>query len=697
MDQPINLELLAPAGDMAALRAALDAGASAVYLGLRSLNARRRAKNFSNEELAQAVELAHQKKARVYLALNIDLTQREIGQAARILELARQCSVDAVLIRDPALLAFLAHFPGLEFHFSTQTCMTSSADVHAAAQLGIRRVVLARELSLAEIAAASAAAPVETEVFVQGALCFCVSGRCQLSSWAGGRSGNRGMCASPCRVPWTVDEEPADTPLSMHDLAAVHRLAELSRAGVRAIKIEGRLKTANWVAQAVSIYRRALAGEDPAALLEEARRLGAYTGRAMTSAYLDGQRTELTGLSGREAVARTMTQPAPEPAASYVHVPDDSDPSTYTLAVNVTDRGIEVRCVYAGRATEWRLPRTVVRRAEKAVSIGSLIEQLSGSPIEDCRLRESESNQPEFLLVPRAANGICDELTRIIRRTRKKLADETVRLELPEAVRSLLDTVTATEARRAAQNPLTLGQPPTRIRIEASRVTMMRPHAPAGGLIVEGLRPESLEAALAEPGTAPLIVALPSVFFEADVPWIAELCRRSAAAGATVEVNSWGGWHLARQAGATIEGGPGFPVLNALAAMVLQGHGMACVTFSEEADRRQLEDLTFHCGVPCSVVVYGRPALMISRVQPEPEMRHGRFEDRRDMRMRSRMEGGLWTFRPEAPFDLRGRRNPRIRARHLVMDLIAAPDPLAEWRSAPAADAITFNYDRSLV
>ncbi len=202
-----DLELLAPAGDWAALEAALASGADAVYFGLVTLNARRRAKNFSQDEFVKAVETVNARGAKAYLTLNIDLAQRELGQAARMLELARQCRADAVLVRDPALLALRAEYGELKFHLSTQTCMTNSAEVAAAGKLGADRAVLAREMTLAEIAAASAVPGVQTEVFVQGALCFSVSGRCLLSSWVGGRSGNRGTCTSPCRVPWTLSEE----------------------------------------------------------------------------------------------------------------------------------------------------------------------------------------------------------------------------------------------------------------------------------------------------------------------------------------------------------------------------------------------------------------------------------------------------------------------------------------------------------
>jgi U32 family peptidase len=308
--QPARLpELLAPAGDEAALDAALQAGADAVYLGMTDLNARRRASNFRPEAFPQAVLRAHQHGVRVYLTLNTDIAESELPQAARLMEVAREAQVDAVLVRDPALLALRQLYPEIEFHFSTQTCIANSADVAAAGDLGAQRVVLARELTLEEIAAASAIAGVQTEVFVQGALCFCVSGRCLLSSWVGGRSGNRGACTSPCRVPWTVDQQPAGTPLSMHDLSTAHRLDDLRNAGVRALKIEGRLKTADWVRQAVALYRRALAGEQIAGL-EPASALASYTGRQLTDAYLDGQREQLTGLAeGRGSGAVAMPRP----------------------------------------------------------------------------------------------------------------------------------------------------------------------------------------------------------------------------------------------------------------------------------------------------------------------------------------------------------------------------------------------------
>jgi U32 family peptidase len=349
-------ELLAPAGDEAAFEAAVQAGADAVYLGMTDLNARRRAGNFRPEAFGQAVQQAHRRGVRVYLTLNTDITERELPQAVRLLEVAREAGVDGVLVRDPALLALRAQYPQIEFHFSTQTCIANSADVAAAGELGAQRVVLARELTLAEIAAASAVEGVQTEVFVQGALCFCVSGRCLLSSWVGGRSGNRGACTSPCRVPWTVNQQPAGTPLSMHDLTTAHRLDDLRNAGVAALKIEGRLKTADWVRQAVTLYRRALAGETVAGL-EPAAPLASYTGRQLTDGYLDGRRDQLTGLAEGRRAAGQAAPGVPRTAESGER--DDAGDSQATINWRSSQAAAKSRSAAsaASRRSSGRFPR----------------------------------------------------------------------------------------------------------------------------------------------------------------------------------------------------------------------------------------------------------------------------------------------------------------------------------------------------
>ncbi len=701
-------ELLAPAGDWDALEAALEAGASAVYFGLTVLNARRRARNFRQEEFAKAVEAVHAGGARAYLTLNTDLGQRELGQAARILELARQSGADAVLVRDPALLALKREYPELEFHFSTQTCMANSADVAAAGQLGAARVVLAREMSLPEIVAAAAVPGVQTEVFVQGALCFSVSGRCLLSSWIGGRSGNRGACTSPCRVPWSVAEQARGTPLSMRDLCAVRRLDELRRAGVAALKIEGRMKTAAWVRQAVGVYRRALDGECVDALLPLVEQLGAYTGRELTSAYLDGQRDYLTGMAGREAsttAEHAETEAAGEPtepdAAAERDAEADADSGgdsdegpTYDLEITVGQGAIACRCQCGTLVEQWSVPRTVVRRTHKAVSIDHVFDFLGERPIQGRRLRQATTDDPEFLLVPRAVNALMDRISAVVHRARKTPIEQ-IRIELPESVSAIL----APEQPNAA-NRRSLGDEPDRVRLDAAVLDSFVKHVRPEGLIVEGIKRDGLARVLAACRGIPLVVALPQVFFENDIAAIESLLGQCVSAGVAVEVNSWGGWWLARRAGVSMEAGPGLPVLNSLAARVLMRHGLERVTLSSEADRRQLEAVSAHCPAPCSLVVFGRPALLTTRARLSAADTAGQvFEDRRGAKLLPRLERGLWVFRPVEPFDLRGTSNDRIHVEHLVVDLVGSPDPVGDWFNASVAGdkPFRFNYDRMLV
>ncbi|HUT91277.1 MAG TPA: U32 family peptidase [Thermoguttaceae bacterium] len=686
-----GFELLAPAGDSASLEAALEAGADAVYFGLRALNARRGARNFTQDELAQAVESVHAQGARAYLTLNVDLAERELGLAARMLSWARQCGVDAVLVRDPALLALEPEYAELEFHFSTQSCMANSAEVQAAAALSIARVVLAREMTLAEIRAASAVAGVETEVFAQGALCFSVSGRCYLSSWGGGRSGNRGTCTSPCRVPWTADGVAPGTPFSMRDLLSVDRIGELREAGVAALKIEGRMKNAAWVRRAVALYRRALDGEEGPELREEAARLGAYTGRQLTSGYLDGRRDELTGIAGREASPEHEDQ---TPSAGPSPDKDDLETAVYDVAIQLGGPAIECRCTCSGRTESWSMPKTVVRRKHKAMPVGDLLESLSRQPIEGCRPGRLATDEPDYLLVPRAANKLIDRIQAVVRRGKRR-GDELTGIRLPEGVRRILEK---TEPHRA--NCLSLGSPPDRVRLDASAVKTFVRHFRPGAIIVEGLTEDDLFNVRRTARKIPLVVALPPVFFDDDVPGLEKLIRRCKGAGVPVEVNSWGGWMLARKAGVRMEGGPGLPVLNSLAARELGERGLRSVTLSVEADRRQMEDVTAHCPGRCSLVVFGRPPLLTSRVElREEDFRDRILVDRRGLSIRGRRERGLWVFRPIEPFDLRDVRNERVRAAHLVVDLVGSEDPAADFHTppAPGSGPFRFNYDRSLV
>ncbi|MBM3146945.1 MAG: U32 family peptidase, partial [Actinobacteria bacterium] len=343
-------ELLAPAGSEEALKAALAAGADAVYLGLDRWSARAFAGNFDAPGLLRAIDMAHLWGARVHLTLNTLLKETEIEPALAALEAPYRAGLDAVLVADLGLAAAVRErFPALALHASTQLGSHSSAQLALLAQLGFERAVLARELSLEEIAALDPHG-LALEVFVHGALCYGYSGLCLLSSMAGGRSGNRGRCAQACRLRYRLSEtgsgeavpaggagsevvsggEALARPrsaghgrdddrgrrslqgrlLSTSDLAAIERLPDLIAGGVRAFKIEGRMKDAGYVATAVAVYREALdaALDDPASYSVRAEwreRLEESFSRSFTTAHLDGHHDQVRsgGRSGHRGIA----------------------------------------------------------------------------------------------------------------------------------------------------------------------------------------------------------------------------------------------------------------------------------------------------------------------------------------------------------------------------------------------------------
>ena len=253
------LELLSPAGSPEAVRAAVQSGADAIYLGYGNFNARRNAVNFDEAALQEAVQYCHLRGVKVYLTLNTLLNDRELTQAAKLVDQVSQMGVDALLVQDLGVARMCRQVaPGLPLHASTQMTIHSLDGAKAAADLGMTRVVVSRELSRDQIAYLCDRSPVEIECFVHGALCMCYSGQCFFSSVIGGRSGNRGMCAQPCRLNYGWGQT-ADKPLlSLKDMSLAKHLQELEEMGVACAKIEGRMKRPEYVAVVTKVYATAI-------------------------------------------------------------------------------------------------------------------------------------------------------------------------------------------------------------------------------------------------------------------------------------------------------------------------------------------------------------------------------------------------------------------------------------------------------
>lgn len=251
-------EILAPAGSLDALKAAVRCGANAVYLGGKALNARRNASNFSDEELKEAVEYCHARNVKVYQTLNTLVSDSELETAYETVKCACEANVDALILQDLGLAAIVRRVSlSMPMHASTQMSVQSIEGIRILEKLGFSRAVLPRELSEKEIAAISAQTDMELEHFVHGALCMCVSGQCLMSSVLGGRSGNRGLCAQPCRLPFGVNGKGGNN-LSLKDLSLADELQRLEKAGVCSFKIEGRMKRPEYVAAAVTACKNSL-------------------------------------------------------------------------------------------------------------------------------------------------------------------------------------------------------------------------------------------------------------------------------------------------------------------------------------------------------------------------------------------------------------------------------------------------------
>jgi len=261
-----KMELLAPAGNPAAALAAFDAGADAVYCGLRKFNARERSENFTTAELAKTIVYARRNSRRVYVTFNTLLRESELSEAAAELAKLSVCAPDAVIVQDPGVLRLIReYFPELTVHASTQMGFHNSAGLEVAASLGVSRVILERQVTLEEIRAMRPVGkplPVELEVFVHGALCCCLSGSCLFSSWLGGWSGNRGKCKQPCRRQYYNKDDVrgarGEFLFSPDDLCALELLDSFREAGVVSFKIEGRLRRADYVEKVVRAYRTVL-------------------------------------------------------------------------------------------------------------------------------------------------------------------------------------------------------------------------------------------------------------------------------------------------------------------------------------------------------------------------------------------------------------------------------------------------------
>jgi len=588
------MELLAPAGSMEALRAAVCNGADAVYLGADTFNARMNARNFSAADLQEAVVYCHVRGVKVHLTLNTLVLDREMPRAAELIRLAASCGVDAFIVQDLGMVSLCRQLaPDVPIHASTQMSIHSLEGVMEAAALGCSRVVLARELPAEEIAHICKKSPVEIEVFVHGALCMCYSGQCYLSSVIGRRSGNRGQCAQPCRLPYGYGRfESTRYPLSLKDNCLAGELDELRRMGVASIKIEGRMKRPEYVAIVTRAYRTVLNGgkltpSDLQELETAFSRQGFTDGyfRGQTGSDMFGRRQEGEDTADLFASARaTYEQGEPQRiGVRFYAMIRRGEPAQ--LAVEDPDGNL---C-----RTRGPVPEQAVYRSLTPQDLEQQLKKTGGTPYLCTAVRSSLD--PDLMLPASAINAMRRDVIAELTAKRGRAAPARLNAyDEPPRYDGIAGEPQLTIAVRTA------GQ-------ITSRMLSMKPtvlYVPLSELAEHPDLPQrvSVETQLA--------AILPRVIWSGELAPVARQLRTVYEMGVRqVLAGNLGQLHIARAAGFAVRGDFGLNIVNSRAMRYLREQGLDSQLLSFELTLPQIRDISK--AVPAELLIYGRLPLML--------------------------------------------------------------------------------------
>ena len=588
----LMLELLAPAGSMEALHAAVQNGANAVYLGCGMFNARQSAKNFTPQTLVEAVKYCHVRGVAVHLTLNTLVSDREMKELCELIRHAALAGVDAFIVQDLGVIQLCRQIaPSVPIHGSTQMTIHSLSGVLLCAAWGMSRVVLSRELSRDEIAKICAESPIEIEVFGHGALCMCYSGQCYMSSVIGGRSGNRGRCAQPCRQSYGYGRWENKYPLSLKDNCLVSYVKELEALGVASLKLEGRMKRPEYVATVTNVYRRAIdEGRVDENMMEQLRI--AFNRQGFTDGYYQGQTgPEMFGVREDEKINSKWLQ---EVRQSYEGVENPLVDIKFRAVITRNGSSLAVAdeagntCQVAGPLPE--LARTV--QLESA-ALAQRLAKTGGTPYRCVEVRTQV--EPGLILSAAAINGMRREAL-------NQLTAIRARREQPQVFRP----------RRFSDVPGPKGMPGLSIQVTAKeqltqkllKLETVMLYVPVH--VLDG-DPE-LTKKLVKRGN--LAAVLPRIVHDSELPRLkAALMRLMELGLRDVLVGNLGLLIPVRELGLNIRGDFGLNVYNSGAVDMARKLEFASTTLSFEMTMPQIRDVTK--SVPCELIVYGRLPLMV--------------------------------------------------------------------------------------
>ncbi|MBR3474995.1 MAG: U32 family peptidase [Oscillospiraceae bacterium] len=590
------IELLAPAGSPEAVIAAVQNGADAVYLGMGNFNARRGARNFTDEEFEKAVRYCRIRGCKVYVTLNTLINDREIEPAVMAAKLASDLGADGIIIQDLGLIkAIRSALPDIPLHASTQMSIHNLAGVQAAAEMGLTRAVLARELSLDQIKFITRHATIETEVFCHGALCFCYSGQCYMSALIGRRSGNRGMCAQPCRMEYSLTGTMNEHPLSLKDSCLADRLQELESAGVSCLKIEGRMKRPEYTAIVTGIYSKALKEHRKPTAEEMELLQRAFSRQGFTQGYFDGDKKDMFGVRSEsektdEAIFTTARKAYADGELRRVPV------HFYTLV----QKGEPAKAIAfdndGNRAVAFG---PVPERAKRqGLTEGYLKEQMFKTGGTPYTCVENQAKAEPGLFLPAAE----------INDLRRKLISE-----LSES-RALPPTRRVGRLPAMPKNRDPIADPKIIFQIRSEEqltpeLAELKPDYLYVPALLMASKPE-LVLPFAEKGAVPVAV-LPRIISDQESPRVFDALQKLHDEGVQEAlVGNLGHIFLVNRAGMKMRGDFGLNVFNSLSLERLREAGFLSATASFELRLSQIRDMLKP--MDTEIIIYGRLPLMIS-------------------------------------------------------------------------------------
>ena len=590
------LELLSPAGSPEAVIAAVQNGADAIYMGMGNFNARRGAKNFNDEEFEKAVRYCRIRGCKVYVTLNTLVGDREMEAAVAAARLASQKGADAILVQDLGLVrAIRQALPDIPIHASTQMSIHNLAGVEAAAEMGLTRAVLARELSLEQIKFISQHASIETEIFVHGALCFCHSGQCYMSSLIGRRSGNRGMCAQPCRMQYSLGGRMDDYPLSLKDNCLVDRLQEIEEAGVKCVKIEGRMKRPEYTAIVTKIYSKAIKEQRQPTPEEMSSLERAFSRQGFTQGYFSGDKQDMFG-------TRQDT--------------DRDSEKMFTLARRAYAEG-EMRRVPVHFYTVAEKAQPIKGIAfdddgNHAVAYGAVPERAKGQGLTDAYLTEQmfKTGGTPYNCVENKAKadpGLYLPAAEINELRRKLVSELSEQRAIPPK-RRLGTMPQRPKSKSVVTDPAMIFQVLTEEQL-SPELAAMKPKYIYVPLMVMADHFDKVSL-FTEKGAVPVAV-LPRVITDNEIKGVYNALTKVFDLGVNEAlVGNLGHAMLARQAGMKLRGDFGLNCFNSLTMEVLQQAGFISATASFELRLAQIKDLSKP--IDTEIILYGRLPLMVS-------------------------------------------------------------------------------------